>query len=445
MSFPADFTHRMTAQLGAEAPDFFQALTGVPPVSIRLNPFKPSQRFQQDVPVTWCAQGRYLSERPSFTRDPFFHAGCYYVQEASSMYVEMIVREHVDVSGVRFALDLCAAPGGKSTHLRSLLPSQSLLVCNEVVPQRNFILCENLVKWGHPGIVVTRNDPEDFTQYANYFDLILVDAPCSGEGMFRKDPTAVKEWSQANVSLCAARQSTILESALAALSPGGILIYSTCTWSEDEDEQQVKRWLDEGLVEVLSLPVFDGIERNDYGARFYPHRVKGEGFFISAMRKKASTDSILNTQRRKSKPSKQKPFVLSEDQKYLAGDFFYQRQGDDVWAMPTHFKDLLEDLQAGLRVVYSGCKIGTFKGKELLPSPEIAWSIHRKNSLPFIPLDLSLALQYLRGEALPVDPYLKGWMLLVYEGYSLGWGKAVNGRLNNAYPKEWRIRMDVNR
>ena len=283
MNLPAPFVAGMQQLLGNETFSAFQeALQTDTPVSVRMNTAKCGRIPEAATPVAWCTSGYYLSKRPTFTFDPLFHAGGYYVQEASSMFVEQALRRWVE--GPVVMLDLCAAPGGKSTLARSVLPSGSLLVANEVMRNRSQVLAENLIKWGHPGVIVTQNDPADFTDLGPVFDVILTDVPCSGEGMFRKDPVAITEWSPENVDLCVQRQRRILRDIWPALKPGGILIYSTCTYNTHENEENV-HWISRELgAEVLSLEVPDSwsITGNLLGGefpvyRFLPHRTVGEG------------------------------------------------------------------------------------------------------------------------------------------------------------------------
>ena len=260
MELPSSFTDYTRALLGVEEYEkLAAALEGEQPVSIRLNEDKlPESSFSlfrsslEHVP--WSAAGYYLDKRLTFTFDPLFHAGCYYVQEASSMFVEQALRRYVG-EGPVVMLDLCAAPGGKSTHARSVLPAGSLLVANEVIRNRSQVLAENLTKWGHSGVVVTNNDPADFSSLTDFFDVILTDVPCSGEGMFRKDPVAVSEWSGENVEICWQRQRRIVTDIWPCLKPGGILIYSTCTYNTKENEENI-RWIrDEFGAEVLPLEI----------------------------------------------------------------------------------------------------------------------------------------------------------------------------------------------
>ncbi|MEO6758980.1 MAG: RsmB/NOP family class I SAM-dependent RNA methyltransferase, partial [Saprospiraceae bacterium] len=239
---PPPFERQMQVLLGAAWPNFAAALGTPAPVSIRLNPAKhlPEPLLPTEAAVPWHPQGRYLAERPVFTLDPGFHAGGYYVQEASSMFLYEALRQTVDFSKKLNVLDLCAAPGGKSTLLADLVGPDSLLVANELIRSRVNSLRENLEKWGAPNVAVTSGEAGDFAGLEGFFDLIVADAPCSGEGLFRKDPAAMGEWSPAAVELCSLRQQRILSEVLPALAPGGILVYSTCTYNTAENEAQVE-------------------------------------------------------------------------------------------------------------------------------------------------------------------------------------------------------------
>jgi NOL1/NOP2/fmu family ribosome biogenesis protein/23S rRNA U2552 (ribose-2'-O)-methylase RlmE/FtsJ len=363
------------------------------------------------------------------------------------MYVGAVVEEFLFSNKIRLALDLCAAPGGKSTHLRSILPDEALLVCNEVIPSRNHVLCQSIAKWGHPGVVVTRNDAEDFPASGLQFDLVLVDAPCSGEGMFRKDPVAVSEWSMDNVKLCSLRQEKILESAVKALAPGGLLVYSTCTWSEQEDGHISRLLREVHGLERFPLPAFPGIILTDDGAEFYPHMVRGEGFFLTAYIKPSTAGAAPEAMRRKIPPSvREDPSLRLFAAKYFTGaDAHFFSTGDHGWMVLSAYRPAWERICAGLHVVYSGVRISERKGREWIPAAEAALSSVLSRDLPVLDVDEEPALRYLRGETLTVDRSLGGWILVCHGGFGLGWGKAVQGRLNNAFPKEWRIRMEIDR
>jgi 16S rRNA C967 or C1407 C5-methylase (RsmB/RsmF family) len=245
--------------------------------SVRVNPAKLEiPVFPNFQPVSWSRYGWYLQSRPSFTFDPLFHAGCYYVQEASSMFLEQALKQCADVSKKLRVLDLCASPGGKSTHLQSLLSTDSLLVSNEVIRNRAAVLKQNIIKWGTANVVVTNNDPMHFGRLEGFFDVMVIDAPCSGSGLFRRDETAIQEWSPDNVQLCYGRQQRILSDAMPALKEGGILIYSTCSYSRLEDEQIMDWLVEEWGMESLSLQLQEdwNIVTSETplatGYRFYP-------------------------------------------------------------------------------------------------------------------------------------------------------------------------------
>ncbi len=286
MNFPLAFSERMKASLGAEFDAFVAAHDAPPPVSLRLHPQKGNTLFVENERVAWHPDGRYLPERPVFTLDPHFQAGAYYVQEASSMFLLEALRQTCDLSKKLRALDLCAAPGGKSTLLLSAIRADSLLLANEVIQSRVPALRQNMEKWGCPNGSVSHHDPADFSRLRHFFDVVLVDAPCSGEGLFRRDANACKEWSERNVEQCSARQRRILADAFPLLKPGGVMIYSTCTFNFLENENNVKWLAGEGLEYLpLQIDPSRGIVTEGWGYRFYPNRVKGEGFFIACLRK----------------------------------------------------------------------------------------------------------------------------------------------------------------
>ena len=384
MTLPEDFVRMMHEQYDADTADSLcHALCDTEPeVSIRLNPRKGKTLSIENLDVEacpWCPDAYYLHQRPAFTFDPLLHAGAYYVQEASSMYVSQLLRHHFPVSGPSAALDLCAAPGGKSTLLASLLPQGSILVSNEPMPKRAQVLAENMQKWTRTAegeypvrSVVTQNYPTDFVEFTDSFDLLLTDVPCSGEGMFRKDEVAVQDWSLQNVDLCWRRQREILQGIWHVLKPGGLLIYSTCTFNHFEDEDNV-RWICESLGGMLLE------ERH-----FLPGRDRGEGFYCAAIQSVPRDEEQL--------PS----LGVSSDE--------------------------LKSLEAKLRTLH------------VLPQ---AFSV--EPDMPRIELTYSQALSYLRREAVRV-PAPRGMVLLCYKGYVLGPGKCVGNRINNLYPEQWRIR-----
>ena len=392
-----------------------------------------------------------MESRPPFVEDPLFHAGAYYVQEASSMALEKAISPHLK-EGMR-ALDLCAAPGGKSTHLLSILPKSSFLVSNEVIRPRANILAENILKWGYPNAVVTQNEPEDFHTLENSFDLIVVDAPCSGEGMFRKNPEAIKEWSVNAVELCAARQRKIIGSIINALKPGGLLVYSTCTFNSKEDEENAEWFAREFDLHNCSIEFApeDGISNahttNTKGYKFFPHRARGEGFYITMLQKKGSV-SLEKEKRKKKSRGKQ---LLSDSK--TADQFFeipeYLRlmedQDQNVFAVPSAHQNFLCDLHLKLnfldlayplgQVIHGKIKYG--HGAAMCHSLKIKGKVHQ------IELEKTAALSYLMRKEIEISNAPKGWVLFTYHKTPLGWGKNLGNRVNNYYPTYFRIRKDL--
>ena len=399
MLLPHDFITQMRNLIGEdELQRLLEALEGPSLTTIRINPAKADRTMlglAQAEQVPWCAEGVYLSERPSFTLDPLFHAGAYYVQEASSMFIAHLLREYVGDADVT-ALDLCAAPGGKSTLLQACLSAGSTLIANEIMPKRAWILRENISKWGGDNVQVTNNRPEDFRKLREVFDLILCDVPCSGEGMFRKDEGAIHDWSLQNVEMCAQRQRDIVETIWPCLRPGGLMIYSTCTYNSREDEENV-RWIrDELGADILPcnpLPewnVVGNLIADDFPCcHFFPHRVQGEGFFCAILRKHDEPN-------RKS--------------------------------LTSHLSPLTSLPLEGVRSL------------RLLPNPLTS----HLSPLTSIDVDHPTALRYLRGEALtlPSDTP-RGIVAITYHQLPLGQVKNIGSRANNLYPKEWRIRKQI--
>ena len=443
MKLPEAFVSRTISLLGAEFQELEKALEGTAPTSVRVNDkmeYQPS-----DEPVAWCEKGYYLKERPLFTADPLFHAGVYYVQEASSMFLYQAVRQHFPQA--QAVLDLCAAPGGKSTLLSQALPESCLLVSNEIVRSRAYILAENLIKWGNPNIVVTNNDPKDFERLPGYFDALVVDAPCSGEGMFRKDAGAIQEWSEYNVTLCAARQKEILSSAWDSLKTGGILVYSTCTFNREENEENV-RWICEELGSDLLTMDLQGntsITSTDYGYRFYPHKTRGEGFFLSVLRKSSNLQGSQNNKREDKKNIK---FVTKSN------DFTFSLKQSERWFIHQednfvngYDKIRLNDfifLKKQLKCMHSGLLLGEQKGKDFIPSASMALSkILDKESVETFEVDYRTAILFLKKEAIVLPDSSKGYILISFQGQALGWVKNLGNRTNNLYPQEWRIRMKI--
>ena len=466
MNLPTSFVNYTRHLLGEkEYEELGIALTQEPSVSIRLNPFcfkseelliNSSLRCE---PVPWSSLGCYLEKRPTFTFDPLFHAGCYYAQEASSMFLEQALKKYVVQPAVM--LDLCAAPGGKSTHARVCLPEDSLLVANEVNRGRSVILAENLTKWGHPDVVVTNNDPNDFKQLEAFFDVILTDVPCSGEGMFRKDEGAIEEWSEENVEICWQRQRRIISDIWNSLKPGGVLIYSTCTYNTKENEENIQ-WIEQRFgAEVLPLDIPEawrvtGSLLKDYDRpvyRFLPHHTRGEGFFLAVLRKPGEDEIPLTFNNGKSKKNKKSApaSVITKEMMAQAESWLNHREcytlsneGQTVVVFPSQHLDKLDVLKKNLRVIQAGIPVGENKGKDLSPTHALAMNrLLRKEAFPTEEVSYEQAIAYLRKEAITLFATAsRGYVLITYKQIPLGFVKNIGNRANNLYPQEWRIRSN---
>ena len=451
---------------GYDRESFLSAHEEPVPVSIRLNPAKisgtgslefRSQRLEvMDIkggmkPVPWCRQGYYLPSRPSFTFDPLFHAGAYYVQEASSMFPEQVFRQFFSSGTPLRVLDLCAAPGGKSTLIQSLLSADSLLVSNEAIRSRANILASNMVRWGGANAVVTNNDPAHFAALGPFFDMIVVDAPCSGSGLFRKEPGAMEEWSPAAVQLCSQRQQRILADVMPSLKEGGLLVYSTCSYSAAEDES-IADWIAEAFsMQGVSVQLEASWKVSEVvsplhqcpGYRFWPHRLDGEGFFMACFRKSGGIEAGIRTgARHKLESVSKKEIDLCSA--WLVPEALHQlfRHQDQLIYFPEQQAASLMALQkARLHILQCGVSIGKPAGVELIPDHALAMSVGLLLENVVVPLNLEQALQYLRKDLLdlPEGNFGKGWMPAVYKGFRLGWLKMLGNRWNNYYPKDWRI------
>lgn len=419
-----------------------------PVTSVRLNRAKDIGLFTMNEKVPWCADGVYLKERPVFTLDPAYHAGAYYVQEASSMFLDHLLRNILkDKKGLRI-LDLCAAPGGKSTLIASLLDKDSLLVSNDVIRTRASILDENMTRWGYMNTWVASNDPRDFGRLHGYFDVIVVDAPCSGSGLFRKDARALEEWSEANVQLCGERQQRILADVWPALKEDGILVYATCSYSPQEDEQILDWLANTYSVTSISTETQDewGIvtitsSGNMTGYRFFPDKVKGEGFFIAAIQKKDEAGTLKSPRykTRHDKKIQQMAGYLLEDTDAL----FVQVDKDNYSAInSSHEGDLLL-LQQAIYLRKTGLRLGEPGAKDWLPAHDIALSIDASDNLPSLNVNKEQALHFLKREDMGLTDPEKGWLIVKYNGLGIGWIKSLGNRINNYLPKHWRIRMEI--
>lgn len=462
MILPKDFVEQTIHILGDDQfKQFEEGLNTEAPVSIRVNENKTTLEDLSYLnikdKIKWSDSGYYLSERPSFTFDPLFHAGCYYVQEASSMFIEKAIKTYVKKPVVY--LDLCAAPGGKTTLAYSALPEGSFVVCNEIMRNRANILAENMTKWGADRVIVTNNPSEDFTVLKDTFDVILTDVPCSGEGMFRKDPVAIDEWSADNVKMCAIRQQGIIDNIWNALKPGGVLIYSTCTYNLEENEENVHYIVNKYDAEVLPVdtelyPEITGALKYEYPVyRFMPHKTLGEGFFMAVIRKPDTEYPApyqLKEKKTKGKKGSKETIVRIPDA--LDNWIIDKRKfeivtvNDSFIAIPSDAMEIYKIIQHHLRIVKAGVNLAQAKGKDLIPDHALAMSLQLNKGL-FAQEELNYenAIQFLRKEAITLDENTpRGYVLVTYKNKPLGWMKNIGNRANNLYPQEWRIRSQFN-
>ena len=396
---------------------FCKGLQQSSPVSIRLNPFKTNKTTQVAdnfvlTHVAWCAEGFYLNSRPNFTFDPLFHTGAYYVQEASSMFLSHVLRHLINKPVA--LLDLCAAPGGKTTCARTAISDGSIVFSNEPINKRAQILAENIQKFGHSDVVVTNNYPRDYKKTKLSFDVIVADVPCSGEGMFRKDPQAISEWSEQNVENCWKLQRSIIADIWDNLKPGGLLIYSTCTFNAHENEENVAWILNEYDAQLLEVPtektwnITGSLINNPLGEdqpfpvyRFIPGFTQGEGLFMAIIKKGGTSTNL--------EPNAEK---------------------------------LVAEANKKLKIMVHGVKQGIIKGKKIIPDHSLALAINGdRSSYPNVEIDYETAIKYLRHEAIMLSAVApKGIVTLTYRGHAIGFANNLGNRANNLYPQEWRIK-----
>ena len=414
---PDSFITQMRNLLGDDSDKFIKAMQEPPAVSIKINRRKTHTPdicgYEDLTPVKWCESGFYLPKRPVFTLNPLIHAGVFYVQDASSMIYEAVTKKIVSTSfntrdSIR-VLDMCAAPGGKTTSMINALPDGTMVVANEFISARATILTENLMKWGYPDIIVTNSPTGHFAGLGELFDIIAVDAPCSGEGMMRKEEVAISQWGEGLQKQCASLQREILNDAFSALKPGGFMIYSTCTFNRLENEENVRYLVEDlGMATVnMHFPeewgISDGIDTPYPCLRFMPHITQGEGLFISVLRK----------------------------------------EGDYIPSRLRKGETFSKTISSKVIIIADGIPMTVTKGKDLVPTTESVLSTaYNKGKLPETELDENTALSYLRHEAIKLDPEIpKGHVVVMYKGKPLGIVKNLGNRANNLYPAQWRIRM----
>ena len=484
-----DFRKYLEDVFGPEgAGKVLTALECPPSVSVRLNPSKTDAR-SGDMPeiagvetggkVPWCERGYFLKERPVFTLDPLIHAGAYYVQDSSSMFVGHVFRQMLERRPAEGALppwrnvrvlDLCAAPGGKTTDLssslREALGDRFILVSNEVMKGRAGILADNVALWGDPNVVVTSADPSAFARLAGFFDIVLADVPCSGEGMFRKDEKAVEQWSAETVSLCAARQRRILADVWPALAPGGFLIYSTCTFNRYENDDNVG-WAASELGAGVQAPYcpYEGPVRTEHGYSLAPGFVQGEGQYCAVLRKNEDGSRNVSAMEAAGKTpdrmrrgsvgtkSMEKSRTISSGTsaipvKELAGMFstevsFRDRNGL-MTAVPQQIEDDLAAVEKSLKPLLAGVAVGTMKAGKLIPSADLALStILREDAFPNAELDKKVALEFLHRDTIRLEDSPLGYITVSYKGIRLGFVKNIGNRCNNLHPMSRRIIMNL--
>jgi 16S rRNA C967 or C1407 C5-methylase (RsmB/RsmF family)/NOL1/NOP2/fmu family ribosome biogenesis protein len=433
----------MRQMLGVDFPAFQHSLAEPAPVSIRLNPLKDFSLSGR--PVPWAAHGLYLDARPVFTLDPAFHAGAYYVQEASSMFLEHLIRQlNLHQKPIR-VLDAAAAPGGKSTLLVSVLHPESLLVANEVIRSRVPLLQENLTRWGHPNTIITSNDPQHFSALEGFFDVVVLDAPCSGEGLFRKDPEAQRQWSPEHVQHCARRQQRIVHHLWPALKPGGIFIYSTCTYNTLENEEIIRALVEHHRAEALAValpPEWNIVHNNNPlpTYRFYPHRVQGEGFCVAVLQKpQGKTSMNVKTTAHPERLPRGREFAS-----YLQAPFemSYLRFKAQAVAFPASLSQVAAWLVQKLNVINLGTALAKEGKSKAVPQHALAMSVYlNQPAFQSINLNYQQAIAYLRKEPVTEIFSQKGFCLVKFNHLPLGWINVLPGRVNNLYPSEWRIRM----
>lgn len=452
--------------IGSEnVPVAFSAFECPASVSVRMNPYKAVsgkvRQWEGSRPVPWCIYGQMLAERPVFTLDPAFHAGAYYVQDSSSMFVGHVLRTFLKGMPVPQGrpvrvLDLCAAPGGKTTDaaasLREAFGDRFILVANEVMKQRAGVLAGNVALWGDPNVAVTSDDPAAFSSLEGFFDIIIADVPCSGEGMFRKDEEAQMQWSADNVALCEARQRRIVGDVWPALADGGIFIYSTCTFNRYENDGNVK-WIEDELGAECLLDkdvVGDrpGVLKTEKGYSLVPGFIEGEGQYCSALRKRGGFGNPVRNgaKGRKAGGAAQKgpermPEAVSD---LFVNEMMLRRKGDVLIAVPAVVASDVAFLGQELHIIAAGCAVGTYKGQTLVPDADLALCIDlKRDAYPAVDVDIDTARAFLHRDAVAFPDAPKGYLILKYEGMPIGFVKNLGNRCNSLHPQGRRIRMDI--
>jgi len=441
---PKDFVERMKNELGDEAERFFASYENTHVQTLRINPLKKKNTggvSSSELPflldrVSWCDEGFYYGEDDTPGKHPYHEAGVYYIQEASAMQPVTML----EVKPGMHVLDLCAAPGGKSTQIGAYLMGEGILVSNEIIPNRSKILSENVERMGITNALVLNESPEKLSEiFGGFFDRILVDAPCSGEGMFRKHPEAMDEWSTENVKICANRQRDILTEAIKMLAPGGRMVYSTCTFAREEDEENAK-WITQQFEEMTF------VEEH----RVWPHIDKGEGHYMAVFEKKGEPASSVPRGGYQEDISLKVKKDIQDFYSFLndciSTDSSVRKKietgrlhlfGEQLYLLPDDCPNL-----RGLKVQRPGLHLGTIKKNRFEPGHALSLALGKEDVNGFYEMDTREACSFIEGISIPCDPSIKGWKIMCIDGMSLGWGKAAGGMYKNHYPKGLRKKLN---
>ncbi|MBK9107890.1 MAG: hypothetical protein IPM92_05785 [Saprospiraceae bacterium] len=442
MNIPKLFIQNMEKLIGSESSAFFEAIHQNPKTSVRLNPLKSEHNLNLAERVPWCEQGYYLNERPVFTLDPFFHAGHYYVQEASSMFLDYVLK-YLNLPKDIHVLDICSAPGGKSTLLASYFSESAFIHCHEFDQHRTTALQHNMIKWGHSNITISQGSLKELKNTGITYDLILLDAPCSGEGMFRKERKALEQWSPEKIQSCQRMQKEIVQIVAQLGHENSILIYSTCTYNMFENEEVLSTLISNGTYDPVEINSDYNVWKSDnesnlYSYRFMPHRIQGEGLTLTVLRKNKNSTSIEYSGKKSFKEF-QNPFSpkawLQDSEEFIIKDFKKQL----LAIRKSHLENSNLCLQH-LNVWNTGIQLGQIKGLDFIPHHGLSQSAFKSNELPEIQLDYKQALEYLRCLHFPLDVNTsEKWFVAKFQSASMGWIKSNSNGWKNYYPKHYRI------
>lgn len=442
MNIPSQFIQNMEKLLGSESSAFFDSIHQNPLTSVRLNPLKTEHNLSLSEKVPWCEHGYYLEERPLFTLDPFFHAGHYYVQEASSMFLEYVLK-YLNVAKDIHVLDICSAPGGKATLLSSYFSESAFIHCHEFDHHRTSALQHNMIKWGHSNITITQGSLKDLKNTGITYDLILVDAPCSGEGMFRKESKAVEQWSPEKIYSCQRLQNEIIQIVSQLGNENSILIYSTCTYNKDENEEVIKSLIADGTYDSLEIKSEFNLwnsepETNIFSYRLMPHRIQGEGLTLSVLRKNKHSNSANYSKRNGNKEFRNSlnisNWILDSE------EYIIQESKKHLLAIRKSLFASSSFCLQHLNVWNTGIQLGQIKGIDFIPDHGLSQSVFKSNTLPEIQLDYNQALEYLKCLHFPLQVESSHkWFIAKYRSASLGWIKSNSNGWKNYYPKHYRI------